>query len=88
LERIHRLIKRYHDAIILGFRFMVGFRLITPLLLGMVREVRPGCFALLNGISAAIWSVLVACGGCFLGEVMKPLLKEVKYIRSVSYHGG
>ena len=78
LERIHRLIKRFHDAVILGFRFLYGFRLITPLVLGMDREVRAGRFALLNGLSAAVWSCLVAWGGYLLGEMMESILKEVK----------
>jgi membrane protein DedA with SNARE-associated domain len=81
LERIHKLLKRYHSIIIFGFRFMYGFRMITPLVLGMDREVKAGRFALLNGVSAALWSILVACAGYFLGEAFVPTLKDLKNVQ-------
>jgi membrane protein DedA with SNARE-associated domain len=87
LERIHRLLKSYHTAIILGFRFMYGFRLVTPLVLGMDREIKAGRFALLNGISAIIWSILVAGGGYFLGEAIEPVLKDSKNFQFVIVAG-
>jgi membrane protein DedA with SNARE-associated domain len=77
-EGIHRLLARYRDGVILGFRFMYGFRLVTPLVLGMDRKIRAGRFALLNGLSALAWSVLVAAAGYLLGEAIEPLLKEAK----------
>ncbi|MFH0789127.1 MAG: DedA family protein [Pseudomonadota bacterium] len=75
---IHQLLKQYPDTIILAFRFFYGFRLVTPFLLGMDQKIKAGCFAILNGISAVCWSVMVAGGGYFLGEASETILKEIK----------
>jgi membrane protein DedA with SNARE-associated domain len=81
LEKVHRLSQRYHTAIILGFRFMYGFRLVTPLVLGTDHSINPRRFMILNGLSAACWSIIVAGGGYFLGEVSEGLLKEIKKVQ-------
>jgi membrane protein DedA with SNARE-associated domain len=81
LEKVHRLSKRYHTAIILGFRFMYGFRLVTPLVLGADQTINPRRFMILNGFSAACWSIIFAWGGYFLGEVSEGLLKEIKRVQ-------
>lgn len=78
VDRIHRLLRRHHDVIILGFRFLYGFRLVTPLILGMNRSIKAGRFMSLNGVSALVWSILVAGGGYFFGQAIQVFLQELK----------
>jgi membrane protein DedA with SNARE-associated domain len=78
VDRIHERLTRHHDLIILGFRFLYGFRLVTPLILGMDRRIQARRFVLLNGISALVWSILVAGAGYLFGEVIQVLLPEIR----------
>lgn len=81
VERIHQLLKEHHNLIILGFRFLYGFRLVTPLILGMDRDIKTGRFMILNGLSAMVWSILVAGGGYLFGETIHVFLPEIKKLQ-------
>jgi membrane protein DedA with SNARE-associated domain len=50
-------------------------------LLGMDHKIRAGRFLILNGISAVCWSVIVAGGGYFLGEVFQTLLNNIQWVQ-------
>jgi membrane protein DedA with SNARE-associated domain len=78
VDRIHERLAGHHDLIILGFRFLYGFRLVTPLILGMDRRIQARRFVLLNGFSALVWSILVAGAGYFFGEAIQVLLPEIR----------
>ena len=61
-ERAHRfdqLLSRWHAPLIVAIRFMYGFRIVGPILLGMGR-VPAWKFVLYNFIGAAIWAPLPA----------------------------
>jgi membrane protein DedA with SNARE-associated domain len=81
VDRIHQRLKRHHALIILGFRFCYGFRLVTPLILGMDPNIRTGKFMVLNGFSALAWSVLVSGGGYLLGEAVQVFLPEIRKLQ-------
>ena len=49
VEKIRHLLERYQTPIILGFRFVYGFRTITPLAIGM-SHVKTGAFILLSWV--------------------------------------
>jgi membrane protein DedA with SNARE-associated domain len=81
VDRIHRFLNRRQDLVIFGFRFLYGFRLVTPLILGMDRSIKTGRFMVLNGLSAIVWSTLVAGVGYFFGEVIQVFLPEIKKLQ-------
>jgi membrane protein DedA with SNARE-associated domain len=81
VDRIHQRLKGHHVLIILGFRFVYGFRLITPLILGMDPNIKTGKFMVLNGFSALAWSILVAGGGYLFGEAIQVFLPEIKKLQ-------
>jgi membrane protein DedA with SNARE-associated domain len=81
VDRMHQRLKRHHDLIILGFRFLYGFRLVTPVILGMDRSIKTRRFMVLNGVSALVWSILVAGGGYLFGEAIQVFLPEIKKLQ-------
>jgi membrane protein DedA with SNARE-associated domain len=78
-EKVQRMMRRYRNGIMLGFRFVYGMRIVTPLLLGMDRTIRIRRFILLNLIGAALWSAVIAAGGYFFGRILKIILKDIEH---------
>ena len=81
-ERAHKfdaLLSRWHAPLIIGIRFMYGFRVLGPVMLGMGR-VPSWKFVLYNFIGAAIWAPLIAGIGFKFGEMVESVLGNVKRI--------
>lgn len=77
-QAINRLIERYHTGLIVGIRFMYGFRIAGPLIIGM-SKVPAWRFVLLNLCGAAAWSVLIAGAGYFFGQTLQWLVSDLKH---------
>ena len=78
VERINKHIERYHNLVMLGFRFVYGMRIATPFVMGMSKNIKTTRFFILNAIGAIIWSVSVSAGGYFFGYALEGFLKDVK----------
>jgi membrane protein DedA with SNARE-associated domain len=81
-ERAHRfddLLRRFHAPLIVLIRFMYGFRIIGPVLLGMGR-VPSWKFIVFNFIGAAIWAPLIAGIGYLFGEIVESVLHDLKRV--------
>ncbi len=78
VQRVHHFLERYHDAIMLSFRFVYGIRIMTPFVLGMSNRVNAGRFAFFNFAGAILWSVGVAGGGYLFGHAVELFLADVK----------
>jgi membrane protein DedA with SNARE-associated domain len=76
-RRFDQLLSRWHAPLIIGIRFMYGFRIVGPILLGMGR-VPAWKFVLYNFIGAAIWAPLIAGIGYFFGTILETVLHDVK----------
>ena len=79
-RRAHRfdvMLSRWHAPLIVGIRFMYGFRIVGPILLGMGR-VPAWKFMLYNFIGAALWAPLIAGIGYFFGGAIKAALGHLK----------
>ena len=79
-ERAHKfdaLLARWHAPLIVGIRFMYGFRILGPIMLGMGR-VPSWKFVLYNFIGAAIWAPLIAGIGYKFGEMLETILGNMK----------
>ncbi len=68
-----KLIARHPQLFVPGCRFMYGFRIIGPLLIG-ASHVPPGVFLPLNIIGALVWATLFTTLGYLGGEVIAPWL--------------
>ena len=79
-SRAHRfdaMLARWHAPLIIVIRFMYGFRIVGPVLLGMGRV--PGWkFVLYNFIGAAIWAPLVAGLGYAFGSVVESFIENIE----------
>lgn len=71
------LLARWHAPLIIGIRFMYGFRILGPIMLGMGR-VPSWKFVVYNLIGAAIWAPLIAGIGYKFGEVLEVALGNMK----------
>ena len=78
VERVHCYLERYHDLIMLGFRFVYGIRIMTPFVLAMSPKIKTGRFVVFNAIGAVIWSVVVAGGGYLFGHALELVLNDIK----------
>jgi len=79
-ERAHRfddLLRRWHAPLIVMIRFMYGFRIVGPILLGMGR-VPAWKFMVFNFIGAAIWAPLITCIGYFFGSAIEAMIGHLK----------
>ena len=76
-HRFDALLSRWHAPLIIGIRFMYGFRIIGPVMLGMGR-VPAWKFMLYNFIGAAIWAPLIAGIGYKFGEIVESVLGNMK----------
>ena len=81
-ERAHRfddLLKRWHAPLIILIRFMYGFRIVGPILLGMGR-VPAWKFIVFNFIGAALWAPLIASVGYLFGGIVEAVLHDIQKI--------
>ena len=78
-QRFDAMLARWHAPLIIGIRFMYGFRILGPVMLGMGR-VPSWKFMLYNFIGAAIWAPLIAGIGFKFGEVVEAMLGNLKRI--------
>ena len=78
VDRIHKVIERYRNLIMLGFRFVYGMRIMTPFVIGLDKQVNVVRFSILNAIGAVIWSITIAAGGYFFGYALEGFVKDVK----------
>ncbi|MBM9520768.1 DedA family protein [Desulforhopalus vacuolatus] len=76
-KRIFSLLHKHQNLLIFGFRFVYGFRTITPIILGTAR-ISPVRFSLLNLLSASLWAVAVTTLGYLFGNIAEALLGNLK----------
>jgi membrane protein DedA with SNARE-associated domain len=75
-ERVHRMLSKYHEILILSFRFFYGLRNLTPFVLGTA-EISIRKFFLLNAIGALIWAIVFALTGYAFGSLLENVLTRV-----------
>ena len=81
-ERAHRfdaMLARWHAPLIVGIRFMYGFRILGPIMLGMGR-VAAWKFVVFNFIGAAIWAPLIAGLGYVFGAILERMLADLQHV--------
>jgi membrane protein DedA with SNARE-associated domain len=78
VQKVHRYLERYHDTIMLGFRFVYGMRIVTPFVIGMSKRIKTSRFVMLNAIGAMIWSAVISAGGYLFGYALESVIKNIK----------
>jgi membrane protein DedA with SNARE-associated domain len=81
--RVSRLLLRYHEALIVGVRFMYGLRILGPIVIGM-SKVAAWRFVFFNAIGAAIWALTFTTLGFMFGHFMQLLIVEVEQYEAIA----
>lgn len=76
ITKAQKLINRHPYWFVIGSRFMYGFRVIGPILIGASR-LPPKIFLPLNIVGALIWATLFTTLGYVGGEVVGPWLHNL-----------
>lgn len=76
-DRTQLLLEKHQNLLVLSFRFLYGFRTITPFVIGMSR-VNSVKFTILNTISALVWAIVVSTAGFIFGTSLELILNKVK----------
>ena len=76
-KRLDGMLERWHAPVIVMLRFMYGFRVAGPVLLGIGR-CPAWKFVVFNALGAAIWAPLVAGAGWAFGEAAERVLADIR----------
>lgn len=85
-HRVDELLARWHAPLIVALRFMYGFRILGPILLGMGR-VPSWKFVLYNFIGASIWAPLIAGLGYLFGTMIESVLDDLHHYEMWAFAG-
>ncbi len=84
VEAVHRHLERHQILIMLGFRFVYGIRVVTPVVIGLSR-IPAWRFAVCNALGAAVWAVAVAWAGFLLGNAVNVVLENARLAEMVAF---
>jgi membrane protein DedA with SNARE-associated domain len=76
-KKVNSWLEQYQNSVILGFRFLYGFRTITPFIIGMSR-IASAKFIIYNTFGALAWSIAVASLGYLFGHAAELVLDNLK----------
>lgn len=76
-ERVFTLMQSHQAAVMLGFRFLFGLRMVVPVIIG-ASGLKPLRFFSLNVLAAAIWALIVGTIGYLCGDFLEMILGEVR----------
>jgi membrane protein DedA with SNARE-associated domain len=71
--RLRGWIEKRETLLVLGFRFLYGFRSAAPFVFG-ASPIKRGRFAVLNAVGAAAWATVVGYGGYLAGDTFASFL--------------
>lgn len=77
VEKVQRLIERYHSAMIVMVRFMYGLRFVGPVAIGASR-IKVWRFVAFNVLGGALWAVLVGGAGYLFGQALGLVFADLK----------
>ncbi len=78
VEKLQKMLTRYHSPVILLSRFLYGLRMVAPFAMGM-SHVPPGRYILLDSVGVLLWAVAVGVGGYLFGNVLAIILGDIKH---------
>ena len=82
VNSLRRWLNRNQNLVIVGFRFVYGFRTVTPYMLG-VFKLPVKKYLILNGIGGLVWATVVAYLGYGFGMVIEEVMDNVKQAESI-----
>jgi len=77
-QRFDALLARWHAPLIVALRFMYGFRILGPIMLGMGR-CNAWKFVAWNFVGACLWAPLIAGLGYAFGAMLESALQDLEH---------
>ncbi len=88
VARASELINRHPSLFVIGVRFMYGFRIIGPMIIGS-SQLSPRRFLIFNVIGALVWALLFVSLGYFAGKLITPWFDKLdEYLKPVFWVAG
>jgi membrane protein DedA with SNARE-associated domain len=76
-NKVKSLLEKYPIPILMGYKFLFGFRTAVPLTIGM-SSIKTRTFAILSLVNTIIWDILYSSLGYFFGVFLKANWKEIE----------
>ena len=77
IQRAEELLRQYHIAVILGFRFLYGLRNVIPFAIGL-SQISFRKFFFLNATGAFLWATVVGTAGYLFGSALEIFLGDLE----------
>ncbi len=79
---VTRRLQRYPVMVILTYRFLYGFRMVVPVIIG-TSEIRTRTFLIFSFLSTSLWCMIYGLLGYLSGEIIKTHLAHIEDIELV-----
>lgn len=79
VRKINQLLEKYDILFIIGFRFIYGLRIASPMVIG-TSEINAKRFIVLNAIGSVLWAVIIGTLGYLFGETLSLFLGRIKHL--------
>ncbi len=76
-KKMNKWIRKYPKSILLSYRFLYGFRIILPLMIG-ASHIRVITFLIYSVLSTVLWLFLLGGAGYFFGAIISDKLTAIK----------
>jgi membrane protein DedA with SNARE-associated domain len=77
-KKVNNWLEHHQNGVILGFRFLYGFRTITPFVMGM-SKIATGKFFICNMLGALAWSISIGSFGYLFGHAAELVFNDIKH---------
>jgi membrane protein DedA with SNARE-associated domain len=77
VEKITERLQKYPILVILAYRFIYGFRTVTPIIIG-TSNIRTISFLTFSLISTSLWCLIYGSLGYLCGEIIKTRLAHIE----------
>jgi membrane protein DedA with SNARE-associated domain len=77
IDKVNKLLARFHTWLIFIHRFMYGFRTVTPFVMG-ISSIPARRFILFDVIAVLAWAALIGTGGYLFGSGLQVLMGDLK----------
>jgi membrane protein DedA with SNARE-associated domain len=77
VNRVLPYLEKYKNYVLIGFRFIYGFRTVTPFAIGISR-IGARRFFLFNFVSGVVWALIFAAAGYLFGHAAEALFGQIE----------
>jgi membrane protein DedA with SNARE-associated domain len=77
VKKIDALLRKNPTPVLLGYRFLFGFRTVVPLVIGM-SSISKKVFFIFSFINTILWDILFSSFGYFFGAFLKANWKRIE----------